>query len=75
MFKVNYRNTRTRCEIYSKLTIDIFHILFCVSIVNCEQVNDGWIIVRNRQVIVTAICSTTIKLLTHFSPVSHFYTP
>ena len=22
MFKVNYRNTRTRCELYSKLTIN-----------------------------------------------------
>ena len=31
MFKVNNRNTRTRCK-----------ICFSVSIVDFEQVNDGW---------------------------------
>ena len=36
MFKVNSRNTRTRCEICSKLTIKI----------NFEQVNAGWDIVN-----------------------------
>ena len=28
MFKVNNRNTRRRCEICSKLTMNIFHTLF-----------------------------------------------
>ena len=49
MFKVNNRNTRTRCEIYSKLTIKTrvtyikyFAPCFSVSIVNFEQVNAGW---------------------------------
>ena len=43
MFKVNKRNTRTRCEICSKLTIKIperHH--WRVSIVSLEQVNAGW---------------------------------
>ena len=45
MFKVNNRNTRTRCEICSKLTklkltLKIFYT--CGSIVNFEQVNAGW---------------------------------
>ena len=35
MFKVNNRNTRTRCEICSKSCCS-------VSIVNFEQVNAGW---------------------------------
>ena len=59
MFKVNKRNTRTRCEICSKLTIKIpeqrqcrgsgifivnfEHISHLVSIVNFEQVNAGWV--------------------------------
>ena len=45
MFKVNNKNSRTRCEICSKLTVktsslltlNIFHILFYF-----EQVNAGW---------------------------------
>ena len=49
MFKVNNRNTRTRCEICSKLTIKkperrslTFTPCSSVSIVNFEQVNAGW---------------------------------
>ena len=54
MFKVNIRNTRTRCEICSKLTIKTpgvfivnfwiyFTLCFSVSIVNFEQVIVGWV--------------------------------
>ena len=39
MFKFNNRNTRTMCEIYSKLTP-----CSSVSIVNFEQANAGWVI-------------------------------
>ena len=45
MFKVNNRNTRTRCEIRSKLTIktaEYFRPCFSVSIVNFEKVNADW---------------------------------
>ena len=47
MFKVNTRNTRTKCEICSKLGIFIANFenishLVRVSIVNFEQVNAGW---------------------------------
>ena len=50
MLKVNNRNTRTRCEISSKLTIKTpercqwtyFTPCCSVSIVNFEQVNTGW---------------------------------
>ena len=58
MFKVNSRNTKTRCEICSNLTIKtpegrqlrcsgVFIVNFeppcsSVSIVNFEQVNAGW---------------------------------
>ena len=57
MFKVNIRNTMTRCEISSKITIKtpvaLFWCVYCslltyftpcssVSIVNFEQVNAGW---------------------------------
>ena len=43
MFKVNNRNTRTRCEICSKLTIKIPEdTCSSVSFVNFEQVNAGW---------------------------------
>ena len=43
MFKVNNRNTRTRCEICSKLTINLPYFKPCasVSIVNFEKVNTG----------------------------------
>ena len=41
MFKVNNRNTRTRCKICSKLN-NFEHISHLVSIVNFEQVNAGW---------------------------------
>ena len=40
MVKVNNRNTRTRCEICSKLTLNIFHTLFFI--VNFEQVIASW---------------------------------
>ena len=54
MFKVNNRNTKTRCEICSKLTIKIpersqlhfvlpFTLCSSVSIVNFEHVIDGWV--------------------------------
>ena len=46
MFKVNYKNTRTRCDTCSNLTIKtpvnfehISHLFFSLSIVNFEQVN------------------------------------
>ena len=49
MFKVNNRNTRTRCEICSELTIKTpgrrqWRVFYCssVSFVNFEQVNPGW---------------------------------
>ena len=43
MFKVNYRNTRTRCEICSELTIKTSERRDCsVSNVNFEQVNASW---------------------------------
>ena len=49
MFKVNTKNTRLRCEIWSKLTIKTserrlayFTPRSSVSIVNFEQVNTGW---------------------------------
>ena len=41
LFKVNNRNTRTRCEICSKLTIKIPERRSSASIVNFEQVNAG----------------------------------
>ena len=39
MFKVNNRNTRTKCEICSKLTIDTTERRYCVFIVNFEHVS------------------------------------
>ena len=39
MFKVNNRNTRTKCEICSKLTIDTTERRNCVFIVNFEHVS------------------------------------
>ena len=56
MFKVNDRNTRTRCEICSNLTIktpeqrhwhrsDVFILNFeHNSIVNFEEVNASWVL-------------------------------
>ena len=43
MVKVNNRNTRARCEIYSKLTMKTPE-RSSVSILNFEQVNAGWIV-------------------------------
>ena len=42
LLKVNNRNTRTKCEICSKLTINT--PCSSVSIANFEQVNAGWVI-------------------------------
>ena len=43
MFKVNNRNIRTRCEIWSKLAIKTpFTPCSSVSIINFEHVNTGW---------------------------------
>ena len=47
MFKTNNRKTRTRCEIWSKLTIKTperryFTPCSSVFIANFEQVNAGW---------------------------------
>ena len=48
MFKVNNRNTNTKCEIFSKLTIKTPEVAIghytplAISIVNFEQVNAGW---------------------------------
>ena len=43
MFKVNYRNIRTSCEICSKLTIKTpERYVSNVSTVKFEQVNAGW---------------------------------
>ena len=53
LLKVNNRNTRTKCEICSKLTIKTperrLWPIPCssVSIVNFEKVNAGWLIARN----------------------------
>ena len=46
LFKVNNRNTRTRCEICSKLTVKTPERRSSVSIVDFEQVNADWS--RNR---------------------------
>ena len=45
LFKVNNRNSRTRCEIYTKLTIKTTYFTPCssVSIVDFEQVNADWV--------------------------------
>ena len=44
MFKVNNRNARTRCEIYSKLTITTPSS--SVSINNFERVSVGWVVYK-----------------------------
>ena len=49
MFKVNDRNTRTRCEICSKLTIKIPERR--VSIVNFEHVTAGWGIIISKELL------------------------
>ena len=61
MFKVNKRNTRTRCETCLKFTIkshsgvftvNFEHISFTlcsVSIVNFEQVNADWVVIYSKQ--------------------------
>ena len=46
-FKVNNKNTRTKCEICSKLTIktsERFHRRSSVFNVNYKQVNAGWVL-------------------------------
>ena len=50
MLKFNNRNTRTRCEIYSKLTkktpecsiVFTVNFAYISTIFNFEQVNAGW---------------------------------
>ena len=42
MFKVNNRNTKARCEICSKLTLNTPECVSSVYIVNFEQINAGW---------------------------------
>ena len=56
MFKVNSRNTRTRCELCSKLTIKT-HFTPCssVSIINLEQVNVGRVRTSNLQNIMARV--------------------
>ena len=48
MFKVDNRNTTTKCKICSKLTIKSEHIsqLVLVFMVNFQQVNAGWVIAQ-----------------------------
>ena len=66
MFKVNNRNTRTRCEICSKLTIKTYLTsFFSVSIVNFEQINAGRAGLLNK---VSKFC------LFYFQPIFPFYT-
>ena len=48
MFKVNNKNTRTRCEICSKLTIKTPERR---QITNFEQVNTGWVVIGDRGII------------------------
>ena len=57
MFKVNNRNTRTICEICSKLTIKIPYFTPCssVSTVNFEQVNAGWVDFKNDLIYLSVI--------------------
>ena len=55
MFKVNNRNTRTRCEICSKLTIKI--------LLTFEQVNAGWVITMR---INTSFTLFAIKIIFYF---------
>ena len=45
LLKINNRNTKTKCKIYSKLTIQTpkrRHLYSSVSFVDFEQVNTGW---------------------------------
>ena len=54
IFKVNNKNTRTRCEICSKLTIKIPEQTYLtpssgVSIVNFEHVIAGWVCTSSRE--------------------------
>ena len=42
LFKVNNRNTKTRYDVCSKLTIKTLERRHSVSIVNFEQVNADW---------------------------------
>ena len=64
MFKVNNRNTRTRSEIFSKLTIKIpERRLACssVSIVNFEQVNAGWVDILNTKEFISFLRTNNLK--------------
>ena len=51
MFEVNNKDTRTTLSVVLVsllLTLNIFHTLSSVSIVNFEQVNAGWGVVKSR---------------------------
>ena len=64
MFKVYNRNTRTKCEICSMLTIKTsgaltyFTLFSSVSIVNFEQINAGWVpeIAKGCKVAINPFC-------------------
>ena len=49
LLKVNHRNTKTRCEICSKLTLKNFTPCSSISIVNFEQVNANWICIAYQK--------------------------
>ena len=55
MFKVNNRNSRTRCEICSKLTIKIperRQLRRCgIFIVNFEHIIDSWVVGSHLQIL------------------------
>ena len=69
MFKVNSKNTRTRREIYSKLTRKTPERRHCssVSIVNFEQVNAGWDLLT-----VSNNCQYAVPLNLYFAVVQNY---
>ena len=76
MFKVNNRNTRTRSEICSKLTIKTLwtYCTTCssVSIVNFEQVNAGWVPVKYLLIVCrTATLAIALNLFQANVPLLH----
>ena len=81
MLKVNNGNTRTKCEICSKLTIKTAerrrHIS-SIAIVNFEQANAGWVFETQSYVLSSLhffqliICSENCKLYTGLLNLHHF---
>ena len=67
MFKINNRNTRTRCEIFSNLIIKTPERRQWqgISTVNFEQVNAGWEKV-NFTIIVTTILQQATCNFDHY---------